>query len=498
MKKLPFGNSVGAQLFLSMFVSLGIIMLSLSFLLFAFLRLHRTVNDQFRSERFFQEVQREVVEIQEPFVQYLSTRSSTALAELLIEEQGLRGMISRDLPLSSSPLLLSQREIFSAIGSYLDLMQEAIAFKRGRAIDEYTQVYETMEQMNRYIVARIDRISLQGLRDQLIEYEKIIDVSRRLQLWNLLAILSAFVCAISWTLFSINRVTDPMHQLAQMADELSRGKFDLPDIHVHAVTEVNTVVESFNTMKNDIRQYIGEIRRQKTIEQGYMAEKLRNMKMEQMLKRMELYTMQAQMNPHFLFNTLNTGVQLAILERADRTADFMDTLATFFRHNLRDRNLFVPLRHEVEGLESYFSILHIRFPRTLDLSLDVPEELLDDCSVPSLILQPLVENSVIHGFTGVRRNARIEVQVRREDSIVVLSVTDNGTGIRRETVESLLRRDRRDEEQQSKVMGLENVIQRLYFFYPNREDVVTIDSVPDEGTRITIRIDGREEPCTTF
>ena len=255
------------------------------------------------------------------------------------------------------------------------------------------------------------------------------------------------------------------------------------------------MVEAFNNMKNDISQYINEIQDQKNIQQGYMNEKLRNMKMEQLLKRMELYTMQAQMSPHFLFNTINTGVQLAIIENADKTAAFMENLATFFRHNIRERKLIVPLRHEIEGLKSYFYILEIRFPHTYSFKLDIQEEILDICSVPALILQPLVENSIIHAFKGAHKKGEISVRVKKEENVLVLSVKDNGSGIPREQRDSLLKRYTRDEEHTSKVMGLENVIQRLYFFYPQNREVIAIESKAHEGTEIIIRINLEEEPC---
>jgi two-component system, sensor histidine kinase YesM len=294
---------------------------------------------------------------------------------------------------------------------------------------------------------------------------------------------------------SIDKLTDPMHRLCQMAGELSAGNFDVEDIRVPSVTEVNEVIIAFNTMKNDIRQYISEIQRQKSIEQGYMNEKLRNMKMEELLKRMELYTMQAQMNPHFLFNTINTGVQLAIVENADKTAEFMEHLATFFRHNIREKKLIVPLRHEIEGLQSYFYILKIRFPSTYTFTLDVPEELLDLCSVPALILQPLVENSVIHAFKGTRQDGEITVSIRKDGNIIRLSVKDNGIGMPREIADSLLKRYSWDQEYTSKLMGLENVIQRLYFFYPEEKGIISIRSEPNKGTEVIISINKEIEPC---
>ena len=488
-------RSLKMQLFLNILLGTAIILISMSYTVFSTVKLQSIVDTQFRTEQFYQKLQLEIDEIRAPLLEYLSSRSSKALANLLIREQNMRQMIPEQLPVSGDADKLAQREIFFMLTSYLDMMQEVITQKRGRAIGEYTRTYEEMEKLNSHITRRIDDLSLSGMRRQLSDYESVIGISRELQFRNLLLIIFSFLFSIGLMLFSVNRVTEPMHRLAQAAGELSKGNFSGPDIEVPAVTEVSSVVQAFNAMKNDIRSYIGDIQRQKNIEQGYMNEKLRNMKMEQLLKRMELYTMQAQMNPHFLFNTINTGVQLAILEDAEKTAEFMEKLAIFFRHNIRERKLIVPLRHEVEGLHSYFYILKIRFPRTLTFTLDVEEELLDSCSVPALILQPLVENTVIHAFKGVHRAGSVAVRIRMEGDHLLLSVKDDGVGIPEEIADSLLKRHSWDHEHTSKVMGLENVVQRLYFFYPENEKIVSILSSRDEGTEVLISINMKDEPC---
>lgn len=491
-------NSLRGQLVYSAIIGLAMVIASIIYILFATVRMQQIVNDQFQVERDFQELQQEVMAIRTPLLNYLSSRSSQALSRLLVEEQVLRSMIPEELPLNSDSVALAQREIYSLLQSYLDLIQRAIDLKRARAIEEYTELYDEMVRLNDHIVERIDRISLTGLRGELARYEEIIETSRELLFWNLAVIILAFFGSTLWILISINRVTDPMDQLAAMAGEISGGNFDVEDIEVDTVHELAAVISAFNTMKHDIRQYISELNRQQQIEQGYMQERVRNLKMEQHLKRMELYTMQAQMNPHFLFNTLNTGVQLAIMEDAEKTADFMEHLAQFFRYNMRERNLLVPLRREIEGLEAYVYILRIRFPKSLDFSLDVPEELLDSSTVPALMLQPLVENSVIHAFKGIDRAGKIEVRIWKTGAIVYLQVRDNGIGIDPDTAARLLERHSREIDQDSKVMGLENVIHRLYFIFPNQDDVISITGIPGEGTEIVIRINMEVTPSIPF
>jgi sensor histidine kinase YesM len=210
------------------------------------------------------------------------------------------------------------------------------------------------------------------------------------------------------------------------------------------------------------------------------------------------------MNPHFLFNTINTGMQLAIVEGAERTSEYMEYMAKLFRHIIRNKEIVVPLRHEIEGLNFYFYILKVRFPKNLDLVLDYDEALLDRCRVPVSILQPLVENCVIHAFKNSPRpeeeNSRylINVRAEKQGQRLILSVRDNGCGMDRDRIEKLLHPLSLDESSVSRVMGLENVIQRLYFFYPGDPEVVDIETAPQEGTAVIIRIDTGREPCIVF
>lgn len=492
---MPIRNSLRSQIVFSLIIGFAIIVISIVYSLLVTVRLQRIINDQFRTERTFQELQQEVTAIRAPLLNYLSSRSSAALSELFAQEQRLRRLLPENTPIVADDASIEEREIYALLSSYLDSIQRAIDLKRARAIGEYTALFEEMTALNEHIVERIDRLSLSGLRTELSSFESTIATSRTLLFWNLTMIILTFLGSSLWISISIRRIVEPMNQLSTMAGEISSGNFDIDDIQLDTVREVGTVIAAFNTMKHDIRQYISELSRRQQMEQEYMEERLRNLKMGHILKRMELYTMQAQMNPHFLFNTLNTGVQIAITEDADRTADYMEHLAAFFRYNLRERNLIVPLRREIEGLEEYLYILRIRFPRSIGFTLDVPEDLLDACEVPSLILQPLVENSVIHAFKGVERTGHILISARQEGTVLTLSVRDNGIGIDPETADRLLQRHERDIDQGSKVMGLENVIHRLYFFFPDENDVVSIDHPDGGGTEISIRIDTEVEPC---
>jgi two-component system sensor histidine kinase YesM len=488
-------NSLRSKLLLYLSGSMVILVFSLCFIMVITLNLQKIADQRFRNEQFLQEAQNQLFDVQQPLQSYLSSWSSSSLSKLLFLTETLAESMPKERPISSESSALMNREIYFAVDAYLDQINRIIDQKRGRKVNEYTKSYEELGRMYEYITGKINEASLYGFRIQLTEYSDFLKMFRQIQAYNLSLILVTVALIYSLLLQMFDKVTRPMYELSIMAIRLSDGDFEIPDVNLKTVTEVDQVAKAFNTMKNSIHTYIDELKHQKEIEQQILNERVRNLKMEQLLKRMELYTMQARMNPHFLFNTLNTGVQLAIMEEADRTAEFMENLASLFRYNIRENKFFVTLRHEIDGLTSYFNILKIRFPKKLTLSLNVAEELLDNYSCPAMIIQPLVENSVLHAFVDPDKMGSIEVDIRPEGTLLVISVKDNGIGIPEGMVRELLVPHTHDYQLSSKVMGLENVIQRCYFFYPDQNDVIAIDSAEGLGTEIIIRIHTEVSPC---
>jgi sensor histidine kinase YesM len=482
----------------SIFGVFFILVFSTAYILFSAKNLQTISDGSFEQQRFLKSLQEDLAAYQGHLLEYLSTRSSNALGRTFIADQELRRKLPVNTLIVSDKTALRERELYALIRSYLDLADEAMEEKRGRNIADYTRIYDEMAGLLDYISREIEVISADRFRNQLDAYGLFIAESSALQLWNLLFIIFTSMFAVLLLLQSVGRITNPLVRLSMMASELSAGNFNVEDIEIGSVQEMNQVVEAFNRMKTEIRNYIEEIRWQETIKQEYMQEKMRNMKMEGLVRHLEIYTLQAQMNPHFLFNTLNTGMQLAIVEGADRTGEYMEYLARLFRHIIRNKEIIVPLSHEIEGLQYYFYILKVRFPKNLDLILDYDETLLDRYKVPSSILQPLVENCIVHAFKDKPGKSLIIVQAELQDPWLMLSVRDNGCGIPAQAAEQLLRPQAIGDSSISKVMGLENVIQRLYFFYPDNPKVIDIKSELGAGTNIIIRINTGKEPRLAF
>ena len=495
MKK--FHRSFSAQIFISILGVFFLLVLSTAYILFSNRKIQQLSERSFEQERFLMSVQEDLSSYEKLLMEFLSTRSSNALAQILIDAQSLRHKLPGYRQIKGNPADLKERELYALIFHYLNLGDEAIDEKRGRNISAYTAIYEEMAILKEYISSEIDTVSTGRFRSQLGAYERFLAETGFIQLMNFIFVISMSAFSMLILLFSMNRFTNPLLKLSAMTAELSRGNFNIPDMKTGhgTVDELDQVIEAFNNMKTEIRRNIEEIRLQESIKQEYMQEKIRNMKMEGLVRHMEIYALQAQMNPHFLFNTINTGMQLAIVEGADRTGEYMDYMACFFRHIIRNKEIIVPLRHEIQGLDFYFYLLRVRFPHNLSLELSCSEELLD-FRVPVSIFQPLVENCIIHAFKNSGENFFRVIDVKVEFLLgrLIISVTDNGNGMSPEMAEDLLLHQPIDESSVSRVMGLKNVIQRLYFFYPGDNELVDIETGPG-GTKVIFRIDTAREPC---
>ncbi|NLY91845.1 MAG: sensor histidine kinase [Firmicutes bacterium] len=205
--------------------------------------------------------------------------------------------------------------------------------------------------------------------------------------------------------------------------------------------------------------------------------------MKNTLKEAELHALQSQINPHFLFNTLNAGVQLAIMEDADKTANFIDKVSKLLRYNLRQINTSVTIREETDNLENYFFILKTRYGSDrFNLLIDV-DPAIADFRIPLLTIQPIVENALIHGVEQLEEGGEIKVRAYQNNQSVIIDVSDNGLGMDDETVKRL--QEGRKQSGHTTGLGLWNVRERLRLFF-GRENLLQIMSIPKQGTTIRI------------
>lgn len=424
--------------------------------------------------------------------EYLTTKSSDAMEDYYRSEQDYREkMGDLNTATTDDERLLTEKNIASLSQTYLDLTAEIIQAKRGRNVERYGKLYEQADTLHGQILSFIYSLNNEQFKENSVNYQELVDSLRYTELLSMTVLLIVMLANISLILFSTKAITEPLHRLAAAAGEVTGGNFEIEEIPVESMDEVGVVTGTFNQMVKSIRNYIEQLRL--TMErENQMKEK--ELMMQSHLKDAQLKYLQAQINPHFLFNTLNAGAQLAMMEHADRTGELLENLAEFFRYNVRKNSQDATLEEEIRLVDNYMYILNVRFSGEILYEKDVEEELLS-IRVPSMILQPLVENAVNHGIRDIDRAGRIEVSVYEKDGSICISVWDNGAGMEPERIRQVLegKAEQSSSRSNSNGVGVKNVKERLELYFHGNVKFEILSEGKDMGTEILITVPQQTE-----
>lgn len=369
-----------------------------------------------------------------------------SLSYLRSEEAKLRGTIRNDEQ-------IQMKTYINLIESLLRESELTVGFMLQDNIEQYTSHLEETQNTASYI----QDTTLHLIDLELTEYQALYqDLKERNDSFRMF-ILFLFITTVLlgiffaiWFAYGINR---PLQTLSKAAKEVSEGDFEGEPVVIDSKDELKLLGDSFNQMRTSIHGLIEEIKDKSEL--------------DRLMKELELKHLQNQVNPHFLFNTLNTISKMAYLENAASTSNLIDSVSTLLRYSLSDIEKSVALRDEVKVAQEYLTIQKTRFQERIKLEIDLDESCLD-VLVPRLTLQPIVENAFIHGVEELEEGGTIKLFVYQESQQIVVEVTDNGVGMSREQVNRILSFSKVNDEEEhvghSTGLGLNNVIRRLQLY----------------------------------
>lgn len=465
---------------------------SLGINIFVYVNLNTTLNKMdavYSSNMSLNSISSSLERIQSSLTGYLETKGTDELEAYYKYCQEMTGQLYLLNNIATDDTSkLTERNIRKMTENYLSVTEAAVSAKRGRNIMEYTRRYEECQQLYNYMNVYIYSLNNEQFKNNSENYKTLM---RTIQYSEILCLSIFAIVSVMNVLIIIimtGRITMPLTTLSEKANEISEKSPEKVDpLKIRYNDEIGNVTKAFNQMLASIKEYIRRIRAQMVTES---AMKEKSLLMENHLKDAQLKYLQAQINPHFLFNTLNAGAQLAMMEGADRTNEYIRNMADFFRYNVKKDNEVVTIAEEIGLVDSYTYILNVRFSGDIKFRKVIDETLLD-VRVPSMIIQPLVENSVKYGTTDPEdgsRRGEVVLSLYKKDDMACIEVSDKGSGMSEETVARILARESVGTDQdETKGIGLNNVISRLDLFYDGREDVDII-SGKGEGTRVIIKI----------
>jgi two-component system sensor histidine kinase YesM len=260
--------------------------------------------------------------------------------------------------------------------------------------------------------------------------------------------------------------------LVSLSGRIAEGDLDAR-AEVPAVKELSALTEDLNTMAGKIKNLMED-----------------NIREQQNRQKSEMKALQAQISPHFLYNTLDSIIWLAEGKRYEDVVSITRAFSSFFRISLNQGSEWVAVHDEFKHIESYLTIQKIRYRDILDYSIEYEQDM-GEKIILKLLLQPLVENALYHGIKNKRGQGTIRVRGRQEGGFLCFTVSDNGIGITPDQLENIRTQLRRPPapDAQTTIYGLYNVSRRLELYY-GRQDLLEINSVYREGTAVTLRIPG--------
>ena len=451
------------------------------------------------------EVSDALMAVQDSMTDYLNSKTSDSLEEFYRNEQTYSQLV-QDMSdeVTGATFQRMERSIRHMSEEYLDLVSQTIEAKRGRNVEKYRVRYENATQMYEYINTYIYSLNNEQFRSNSENYSRLSAAFRNFEMVSVIALSIVIVVSVSIVVKLTGEIISPLKDLAVTADEVAGGNFDTELLQVQSEDEIGVVTGAFNQMLISIRQYLESLRESMEIRRSLMEKELL---MEAHLKDAQLKYLQAQINPHFLYNTLEGIRSEALIAGLDSIAEMTEALATFFRYTISNLENLVTLEDELANIENYYYIQQFRFGSKLDLKIQYDRDPDDDftemdflqCKLPKLTLQPIVENSVNHGIREMNGEGKIRLKVYHVDGDTLgISIRDNGIGMDPDTIEKVLGGNYHEEQSGggSNGIAMGNVIARLKLFTQN-EDVMTILSDgKDQGTEVILYLPIKEREKT--
>lgn len=266
----------------------------------------------------------------------------------------------------------------------------------------------------------------------------------------------------------ITRIVNPINALSTAVENVGRGDLNVR-VAIHTGDEIEDLADAFNKMVGDIDTLLRE-----------------SVEHEKKLQQIQTENLMLQINPHFIYNTMNSIVYMARMDGNREIADFTNTFISLLQSTLRVRNsIYSTLGEELRIVQYYLLLQEYRYGNKFTYEIRCPEEL-KDCRILSVMLQPAVENSIFHGIAPKDSPGRLEIEARQENETLVITVTDDGVGISPEQLREIMREDYTQNTGIHKI-GIGNVRKRIQEMY-GEPYALTLESEQGAWTRVVIRI----------
>ena len=384
-------------------------------------------------------------------------------------------------------VVLQKKNIRNMLQVYVDDINTVMAKSRKYPNDDVTSDYEDIGETARLLEFAISELLIEVSASNATRYVDMFEGMRIETLIGMLLLEAGLLSNLLLISAFAARISRPIEQLTEFSRKVEGGDYHAQMIRIDSKDEIGTLAHSIESMVASLQFSMYEIQENARITQLLNEQEFKTNQMKGLLAVAQQKALQAQVNPHFLYNTLNAAAQLAILEDAEKTGEYLQNVSALFRYNLSDPEGFATLKEEMAHVCRYIAIQKTRFGDNITFVQDIDKGTFK-APVPRMILQPVVENCFVHAFNQMGQGGVITIRCHVDGDYALVEVSDNGKGMTQERIDRILALEETGDAivARSARIGLNNIVERLRIAYSNR-DVIDIKSNGD-GTTVRIRL----------
>ncbi len=382
-----------------------------------------------------------------------------------------------------------------AILQSLQNSYEVYCGKRNQIITDYQseniyigKLYDVYN-MQKYLAVYAQRFVDITMQEGNENYRTILPVVMRVPFITAALSVVLFLAIIQISNMLNRSVTAPVLKLANASRRIANNDFFIDDVVVDNKDELGQMVSAFNKMKFATGEYIKAMEEKREALDQLHVQEMENLEIEKQLETMNLELLKSQINPHFLFNTLNVIAGTANLEGAQTTEQMIEALSSLFRYNLKNQAKESILAQELKTSRDYMYLQKMRFGDRVEFEVDCEVDE-DKIIVPTFTFQPLLENAIIHGISPRIEGGKVTIHVRAKDDKLLIDVADTGVGMDEATLAKVRGKLEGGEDtpldEDIVGIGLGNINRRITGMYEGGK--LEIDSTPGQGTTIMITL----------
>lgn len=450
----------------------------------------RQIDGVYNSNIQLNDISTTLEKMQTSLYQYLNTKSSDELENYYLYEQDYRNLISElNEETVNDQNLLMEKNIRNMSDTYLEKTAGAIEAKRGRNVSCYNEEYSKAKKLYDYLQSCVRSLNTSVFLENSQNYSVLRSTLNYVVGFSMFLLTVSMLVALAWIVMMTRTITRPLIKLAEAANTIAKGGLEVDFPIIDTGDEISTMAKACNKMMNSIRDYIRQTKENYERESRLIENELI---MKNDLKEAQLKYLQAQINPHFLFNTLNT---IASFTRTDplRARELLREFSSFYRATLDNSGSLIPVSREVAQTKRYLTFEKARFGEDRVLAtFDVSEDV-EDTLVPAFVIQPIVENAVRHGM-GDGDALGIDVSVHRDgEDAILIAVADDGVGMDEGTAarlfdERFARPDANSPQGGGAGVAMHNISERIHRFY-GPHSYTRVESAPGKGTKVLLHLD---------